>query len=1565
MIGVIKMARFPAVLGCLVILMLLMSAMSPARTLNMSSSACSEDFSSNQRIASNLNPDQRVETKGDTIAGWVKLVGFWHIFDESEPVDVIALGAKIPPVGSVIPAVWYINASTGDIYEIFSEDSLRYFILDYGEFDGSPPREIVVSTGPTAHGLVILNLTSSLGAVSAEIYRNYTSLDPNSVAIFDMGNDSIDDIFADDRSGLAYIINMSSDTTISYAKPLSYSQKTFVADYNGDDYEDLFVVWGNNVSSSDYVKTKLCLEVILGNNASRVHPLNLSIEYVDVEFANVDNDSLPELVIVGLNRILIWDIETNCTLFIYPFGGGDLAILDESRDLGIMLGGSNTYVIWLRKFEWSVLDGKYTSATLIRRNETILALIEDNIVDLYTVDDLVLLNRLAYTGTVDGFAGTDLNGDSLHDIVALYEWESFYTYFTLESLQIEYSPPSILSIEHDPETPTVEDATKITIIASAGKYEIKYVKINIDGGRDVYAVRTASFGKIHEYVGWLSDLTSGNHTIRIYAIDEYGTTNISWNYTIEVKGYVIKSRKFQWGFSGMTYSAFFANYSPNVSYCVFVSGPSEKTRVVLFDENLSIVETFNLSNLSGSVGVSIKDLDSDSFDEILIFNQTTYSDTKETDFYILDYNENRSVFYKLAENMYVALYSGRQQSYFCLDRGLVVLINMSKIHIFGNLTKVKTVDFGYNVTLSHLCSGHLLVSLENTTVAMLDLPYANNITYYSVPVNPVSAIWFNDTHILIFNSSLIAIFSLITENTKVIFQSNDTKAIYVGRVTVDDSFVALIVCMYQNYSYTSFVLYPNLTYKKMPRSDVLSVADWDGDGGAEFVFVGEFGIYVFNVSMLKEEEVIRLRIGEYGTYDITLYGRRILRNFDEIFAVQKFENDTVRVFVLANIEIYKIPKVYVNISSIWVQGLCSEVEVTIYDRENRPVEDASVYIVVGNIKYDLEPRGEGVFSTSIDTKRLPLGKYSALIIVDSQYYEDKEITKSVVVTGYLRILSSVTAVTITQLESRNVSFFVTDEYYHVINCTFRASIDSVNLTVHYVEPSYIVNITGELPAGRHNLTLYAENPYVLEPAVLYIPVDVIGLARWSIYGDGVTEPIVQGRTAKVFLNLTDVFSTPIAEARVELIISSAIFIFSHNKSKAGMYSAMIPTDILSSGIHEYDLIIMHKYLTTVRTNGTFTVIGVPKVSISLSSKRPTQYEYLNVTAVVTDMLGYPIKELTVVARLGDKTIYMEKVDPVTYTARIFLDYRHGRYNLTISISGPYCVNHTEYEKIEILARLPTVRITKDLFPAIIATVILVSVALSILYVKYSSTTVNFSESWPKVVRLLEMYYVASLIAFISLGSYMMLISVQNPGLALLLGATGFLLLILMSMMWVLRDSYLIIAKGKTRLAYLAVSILHIALIALLIYQIIRIGSSIEWFQAYVLERTREIYGFKIPEFAIAVLSVFIGNYALLAPFTYRKSIKMRNRIEKLIAANVDPSIISSEINSSQREIANEVRNKTLVFIGLMGTSLASYLSIIIKYVDIILIVGLPIIAIIALALIVPWVIRVTLRKKHE
>ena len=94
----------------------------------------------------------------------------------------------------------------------------------------------------------------------------------------------------------------------------------------------------------------------------------------------------------------------------------------------------------------------------------------------------------------------------------------------------------------------------------------------------------------------------------------------------------------------------------------------------------------------------------------------------------------------------------------------------------------------------------------------------------------------------------------------------------------------------------------------------------------------------------------------------------------------------------------------------------------------------------------------------------------------------------------------------------------------------------------------------------------------------------------------------------------------------------------------------------------------------------------------------------------------------------------------------------------------------------------------------------------------------------------------------------------------------------------------------------------------------------------------------------------------------------RNQIfylRKLIAASVDPSIISSEINSSQREIANEVRNKTLVFIGLMGTSLASYLSIIIKYVDIILIVGLPIIAIIALALIVPWVIRIVLRKKHE
>ncbi len=61
----------------------------------------------------------------------------------------------------------------------------------------------------------------------------------------------------------------------------------------------------------------------------------------------------------------------------------------------------------------------------------------------------------AWKQRIKGLTDTDLDGDSLDDIAVLYEWRSFSLYFTLESPRIEYSPPSILSIEHDSETPTV------------------------------------------------------------------------------------------------------------------------------------------------------------------------------------------------------------------------------------------------------------------------------------------------------------------------------------------------------------------------------------------------------------------------------------------------------------------------------------------------------------------------------------------------------------------------------------------------------------------------------------------------------------------------------------------------------------------------------------------------------------------------------------------------------------------------------------------------------------------------------------------------------------------------------------------------------------------------------------------------------------------------------------------------------------------------------------------------------------------------------------------------------
>ena len=111
---------------------------------------------------------------GDAVGGQIYLAGFWHIFDESELVDTI-VGAKFPE-GTAVPALWYINTSTGDAYELLV-NSLRTFILDYGEFGGVLPREMVVSTGP-AYGLAILNLTSSSEGVSARTYKNYESIDP-------------------------------------------------------------------------------------------------------------------------------------------------------------------------------------------------------------------------------------------------------------------------------------------------------------------------------------------------------------------------------------------------------------------------------------------------------------------------------------------------------------------------------------------------------------------------------------------------------------------------------------------------------------------------------------------------------------------------------------------------------------------------------------------------------------------------------------------------------------------------------------------------------------------------------------------------------------------------------------------------------------------------------------------------------------------------------------------------------------------------------------------------------------------------------------------------------------------------------------------------------------------------------------------------------------------------------------------------------------------------------------------------------------------------------------------
>ena len=429
-------------------------------------------------------------------------------------------------------------------------------------------------------------------------------------------------------------------------------------------------------------------------------------------------------------------------------------------------------------------------------------------------------------------------------------------------------------------------------------------------------------------------------------------------------------------------------------------------------------------------------------------------------------------------------------------------------------------------------------------------------------------------------------------------------------------------------------------------------------------------------------------------------------------------------------------------------------------------------------------------------------------------------------------------------------------------------------------------------------------------------------------------------------------------ASIRFLISDLIFVMKPNTSMRGEYYVHIPTAGLRAGENVYMLIVEQRYLNTTTITGSLMICGVPKVSIKLSSEEPMQYDYLYVEAIVTDLYGYPLEDINVSLEIGNISVGMSRIDPITFGARVYLKLRHGKYRVRIRVIGNMSIERVAERTINILARPPIIRFSKNYLILAVLLLLGLTAIVTLFYINYAKRIIRFEAAWRRSVKLLEIYYVISLMGFCVLLLSMPILMHRNPSMVLVLSGIAMLLVILMTVLWLLRDSYLILMTGKLRLLTLVVAMFNFGLVALITYILLETGQHVEWFQAYVLEKTTSIAGYVVPELAISIVSAFVGSFLILAPNTYRKARIFYRRVKSLAEAEVSDELLAKEIEFARREIATSVRNKSLAFMFLVAFSLASHLTFLTRYVGILLIFALPVLALATIILLVPPLIRI-------
>ena len=788
----------------------------------------------------------------------------WYIFDDDEPKDIMMTVENLSTNRFLL---MYYNASSNST-DIVYDDDYGFYELICGEFDGMGSRDIALYSSR----LFVLNMTHYKYYGTIDFIQNFTlSKDPMAYYTVNVGGDDIDDIIVFYSDGSFDIINMTSFSTTSFScpEPTPYVLWVDTFDYNRDGSEDIIIVWGD-VAEPSGLKSMSMIEIVFGNNLTEHIVAILSFKYYYVVAGNFDKDSALELVYTNSSTTMLYDVVQREVIDVFSIGGEKIVLLNSSIDKIIIFDESGSWIYYLDPYldTWYRFDGMYQDAAFLHRNITLIMATSLTKVVLIT-PDFTAYTTIPSEYFLHASVPTDINGDELDDILLVTEGPSG---IIIERKELAYTPPSIISVDYNPDIPTEHDRIEFDVIVRKHKAEIYQTYVTIGDIKVVLGI-AQTYENIVEFYGETNPIRHGKYNISVYTVDVFGNINATYWGEVTIRGYEFISMDIP-SIGTTIYTHFIDGYDGAIAIITNGSCYYGHSNYVKFvDENLTVVDTYYIGNWTF---VDVADIDGDDTDE-LVLEQLLYWPTPYVASVSFGYLDDDGSIVLISDNILEKdPYEYHNTNCFINDK-IIGLANLTKLLIYENAQHTVTVDFGSeNISYVDYFNGSVLIVLENHSIYRYYIEM-DTIKYLGLEsLNMSYAFFLNGDLYVLCNSSCVGIFNATDMKFNVLLKNISFYIDCVEIWDLNNSRLTAFSYVYGDSVYVG-IIYWNACFVKLEGHDIPScLLDFDDDNSLELVLIASpyetIKIFDLNSTRVDVELSLTLEIESSSPDGRCLYG---------------------------------------------------------------------------------------------------------------------------------------------------------------------------------------------------------------------------------------------------------------------------------------------------------------------------------------------------------------------------------------------------------------------------------------------------------------------------------------------------------------------------------------------------------------------------------------------------------------------------------------------------------------------------------------------------------------------